>query len=49
MTHVPDSLRFLIILIILAAVAYGTIWALSTYPPEQSEVIRELPSEKLRQ
>ncbi len=45
----PESLRLLIILGCLAGAVYGAVWALSTYPPEQNEIVKELPSEKLRQ
>jgi hypothetical protein len=33
----------------IGAAIYGAMWALSNYPPEQSEIIKELPSEKFRQ
>jgi hypothetical protein len=46
---VPDSLRFLFAVLILAGVVYGTVWGLANFPPEQSEVVKSLPHEKLRQ
>ncbi len=45
----PDSLRFLLILACLVAVAYGTAWGLANFPPEQSEIVKSLPHEKVRQ
>jgi hypothetical protein len=48
-SDVPESLRLLIILGCLAGAVYGAVWALSTYPPEQNEIVKELPSDKLRQ
>ena len=45
----PDSLRFLFAVLILASVVYGTVWGLANFPPEQSEVVKSLPHEKLRQ
>ena len=45
----PDSLRFLLILACLVAVAYGTAWGLANFPPEQTEIVKSLPHEKLRQ
>jgi hypothetical protein len=45
----PDSLRFLLVVGILAGSVYGGAWALANFPPEQSEVVRALPHEKLRQ
>jgi len=46
---VPDTLRFLLILACLAAVVYGSAWGLANFPPEQTEIVKSLPHEKLRQ
>jgi len=46
--QVPDSLRFLLILACLAGAVYAAAWGLATYPPEQSEIVKSLPNEKLR-
>jgi len=45
----PDSLRFLLIVACLAGVVYGAAWGLANFPPEQTEIVRPLPHEKLRQ
>ncbi len=45
----PDSLRFLLIITCLGGAVYGVAWALSTFPPEQTDVVKALPHEKLRQ
>lgn len=45
----PDSIRFLLILACLAGAIYGSAWALATFPPEQTEVVKALPHAKLRQ
>ena len=45
----PDSLRFLLIIACLAAAVYGTAWGLANFPPEQSEIVKPLPHEKIRQ
>ena len=45
----PDTIKFLLVLGILAGVVYGGVVALATFPPEQSEIIKPLPHEKLRQ
>lgn len=45
----PDSIRFLLILVVLAAAVYGAALGLSSFPPEQTEAVRPLPSDKLRQ
>jgi hypothetical protein len=46
---IPDTVRFVLILALLAGAVYGSAYGLATFPPEQSEVIRPLPHEKLRQ
>jgi hypothetical protein len=46
---IPDTLKFLCAVGLIAGAAYGAVWALATFPPEQSEVLRALPHEKLRQ
>jgi predicted O-methyltransferase YrrM len=46
---VPDSLRALIIVALLAGLGYGAIWMLANVPPQQTEIVRQLPSERLRQ
>ena len=46
---IPDFFRFIIVLAVLAGAVYGGAYALGTYPPEPSDVIRSLPHEKLRQ
>ncbi|MFN0194876.1 MAG: hypothetical protein ACKVP5_23340 [Aestuariivirga sp.] len=44
----PDSLRFLLIVSCLAGAVYGTAWVLAKFPPDQVEIVKPLPSEKLR-
>ena len=44
----PDSIRFLLIIACLGGLVYGTAWALASYPPEQTEIVKPLPHEKLR-
>ena len=48
-SDLPDSLRFLFVLLVLGGIGYGTVWALSHFPPEQTEIVKSLPHEKLRQ
>ncbi len=48
-SDLPESIRFLVILACIGGAVYGAMWALSSYPPEQSEIVKELPSEKFRQ
>lgn len=45
---VPDTLRFLFVIGIIMGVIYGGALALASFPPEQSEIIKPLPHEKLR-
>lgn len=47
--EMPDSLRFLLILACLAGAVYGAAWGLANFPPEQREIVKALPHEKLRQ
>jgi len=45
----PDTIRFLLVVILLGGAIYGGAWALAHFPPEQSEIVKSLPHEKLRQ
>ena len=45
----PFTLRFLLILACLAAIAYGGIWALANFPPEQSQIVKPVSHEALRE
>ena len=44
----PDTVKFVLVLAFLGGAIYGGIWALSHFPPQQTEIVRPLPSEKLR-
>jgi hypothetical protein len=46
---IPDTVRFVLVVAALVGAVYGGAYALATYPPEQTEVIKSLPHEKLRQ
>jgi hypothetical protein len=46
---VPDTVRFLLILACLIGAVYGGVWALANFPPEQTEIVRSLPHERIRQ
>jgi hypothetical protein len=45
---VPDTLRFIIVVGLIAGLVYGGAWALANFPPEQTEITKPLPHEKLR-
>lgn len=45
----PDSIRFLLILACLGVAFYGAAWSLANFPPEQTEIVKALPHEKVRQ
>jgi hypothetical protein len=47
--ELPESLRLLVILALVGGALYGGLWALSTFPPEQNEIVKELPSDKFKQ
>ena len=42
LTVMPDSLRFLLIVLCLAGAGYGAVWGLANFPPEQQEVVKQL-------
>ena len=46
---IPDTIRFLLVIALIVGAVVGGAYGLATFPPEQSEVIRPLPHEKLRQ
>lgn len=46
---IPDTLKFLLVVGLIAGLGYGGVLALATFPPEPSEVIRPLSHDKLRQ
>lgn len=45
----PDTIRFLLVILLLGGAVYGGAWALAHFPPEQTEIVKALPHEKLRQ
>jgi hypothetical protein len=46
---IPDTLKFLLAVAVLAAGVYGTVLALAHFPPEPTDVTRSLSHDKLRQ
>ena len=44
----PDTVKFLLVIACLGGALYGGVWALAHFPPEQTEIVKPLPSEKLR-
>ena len=44
----PDTIKFLLVLMVLGSAIYGGVWALAHFPPEQTEIVKPLSSEKLR-
>jgi hypothetical protein len=45
---IPDTLKFLFVVAAIGSSLYGSVWALSNFPPEQAEIIKSLPHERLR-
>lgn len=45
----PDTLKFLLVILFVGGAVYGGAWALAHFPPEQTEIVKPLSSEKLRQ
>jgi hypothetical protein len=46
---VPDTIKFVFVAGLIVAAVYGAAYALANFPPEQSEIIKSLPHDKLRQ
>ena len=44
-----DTLKFLLVVGLIAGAVYGGAYALANFPPEQTEIVKSLPHEKLRQ
>jgi hypothetical protein len=44
----PSSLRLLLTIACLALLATGGAWLLATFPPEQSEIVRPLDDDTIR-
>ncbi len=42
----PDSLRFLLIIVVLTGLGYAAAWYLSNYPPAPTEVVKTLPHDR---
>jgi hypothetical protein len=40
--------RFLLIVAVLAGAVYGAIWALASFPPEQTQIVKPISHEALR-
>jgi hypothetical protein len=45
----PDTFKFLFFVGVIAGAVYGAAFALASFPPEPTEIIKSLPHEKLRQ
>lgn len=46
---IPDTVKLIAVVAAIAGVVYGSAWTLAHFPPEQTEIIRPLPHERLRQ
>ena len=44
----PDTVKFVVYIAVVAAVIYGAAYALASFPPQQTEITRPLPHVKLR-
>lgn len=44
----PDTIRFLLVIICLGSAIYGGAWALAHFPPEPTEIVKPLSNEKIR-
>lgn len=46
---IPDTVKFLLAVALIAGAGYGAVVALAHFPPEPTEITKPLPHEKLRQ
>jgi hypothetical protein len=46
---IPDTLKIIFFVGVVAGAAYGAVWGLANFPPEQAEVVKALPHDKIRQ
>jgi hypothetical protein len=46
---IPDTIKFLLVVAAIAGGIYGSAFGLATFPPEQSEIIRPVFSDGLKQ
>ena len=44
----PFIARFLLIIVVLAGAVFGAMWALANFPPEQTEIVKPISHEALR-
>ena len=44
----PDTVKFLLVLLCVGGAIYGGLWQLANFHPEQAEIVKPLSSEKLR-
>ena len=45
----PDTLKFLIAIGLIGGAVFGAAFALASFPPEQTEITRQLSNDKLHQ
>jgi hypothetical protein len=44
----PDTVKFVVFIALVAGVIYGVAYALASFPPQQTEITRPLEHAKLR-
>ncbi len=44
----PDSLRYLIILLVLGGAVYGGAWYMANFPPEPGQIEKPVTNDRLR-
>ncbi len=47
--YIPDTVKFILVVGAIAASIYGGAYGLAHFPPEQSEIVRPVFSEALKQ
>ena len=45
----PDTIKFVLTVALIGGLVFAGVWALAHFPPEQTEIVKPISSEKLRQ
>jgi hypothetical protein len=46
---IPDTVKIILVVVAIAGAGFGAVWALAHFPPEQAEILKSLPHDKIRQ
>jgi hypothetical protein len=46
---IPDTVKIILVVGAIAGAAFAAVWGLAHFPPEQAEILKSLPHDKIRQ